>query len=327
MTFAGMSLDAAWSTLSPPSVNELSSLPLDGVLARGPARVALDREGHRHLLVPAGEEQIPSDQRQSVLTVIQRNLRFGPVAESFVDVSCAEAGLAAEFDDLIMDVVESISESEEPARDTVLVIGRWRRMFSSAAGHQLSEEQRVGLAAELSVLKALHEANPSVGAALWTGPDRASHDFELSSRCLEVKAYGGTSDQIQIHGLGQLGTHEERPLFLLLIQVERGDDGLTLAELVDSVRREFEGDPALAAQLAKAGWRAGDSALADVRYQIGSPVVVPVESDVPRLVPSMLSAGAVPVGVSKVRYSVEISELIPHAAELTLELLADGGIE
>jgi hypothetical protein len=322
VTFDGLTLREAWVVLSPPTGGELSGYPLDVEFEGQPVRVALDGEGHRHLLVPAGAEVISGDQKPSVITLTQRDLSFGGVTGSFVDVRCVKGELAAEFDDFIVDVLNSINGSENPAQQTVQVIGRWRQLFKSALARGLSEQERIGLFAELTVLSAIHSLDDAIASEHWTGPDRDKHDFELPARCLEVKAVGISGANVTIHGLDQLDAHDGRDLHLVLVTVEQDPDGHTLAELVDRVRAQLGGDPEFPRKLAKARWNREDHLSQVQSYSVISACALPVDGATPRLVPSSLLGGMPPEGVSAIQYRIALEALLPLCTSPDLHSVA-----
>ena len=308
--------------LGPPQDTELNGYPLDVEFEGEPVRVALDSESHRHLLVPALAERVAGDQKPSVITLTQRDLTFGGIAESFVDVRCMKGELAAEFDDFIVDVLSSIDGSETPAQQTVQVVGRWRQLFKSALARGLSEQQRIGLFAELTILSQVHALNDRITSDHWTGPDRGKHDFELPGCCLEVKAVGVGSDSVTIHGLEQLDEHDSRVLYLVVVTVEQDPDGHSLTELVDRVLSEMGGDPGLARKLAKARWSREDQMSQIQAYSVVSVCALTVDGATPRLVPSSLVAAALPEGVSGIEYRISLDAILPLCTASDLESLA-----
>ena len=315
-------IKAAWATLSPPSEARLSSFPLAISLADHRVRLALDEVGQRHLLVPAGDERVEGDKRLSSLNVSQTTLMFGAEETSFVDVHCREVELNAEFDDLIADVIASVELSATPANETIQAIGRWRRMFRAAASRGLTERERLALFAELSVLESLLESDCSVVIDDWTGPDRDRHDFELGHLCLEVKALGEDSEDVTIHGLEQMDTHDGRPLSLLLLTVVADDGGTTLCELVDRLRDRLGRDTGFDRKLSMVKWNDQDYMLQTQRYCVTLVSVVPVGPLTPRIVPSDLVSGKAPDGVTSLRYKIGIESLLSDATNTSLAFLA-----
>ena len=129
---------------------------------------------------------------------------FGAADEVFVDLSCTEQDLHAEFDDVVTDILESIRGVERPGIAALQAIARWRRLFRARLVRGLSIQAKLGLFAELTMLLALVDADPAFSVDLWRGPLREPHDFEAPGRCLEIKAVTSESDAVVIHGVSQL---------------------------------------------------------------------------------------------------------------------------
>lgn len=311
-------LERAWAVLSPPRGADVVSFPLDVSFDGSPCRVALDAGGARHLLVPVGRETVTADPRPAVLGLTVRRLGFDAVSEAFVDVSCAEAELFPEFDDVVADVLESVRVSDRPAAATIQTVGRWRRLFKSRLMRGLSRQAKLGLFAELCTLAALVDADPDFPVSAWRGPLREPHDFEAPSRCLEIKALGATSDSITVHGIEQLASHGDRDLDLLLLRVVDDPEGRTVDEVIKDVRRKARSTADLQMRLAAAGWAASPGEDTET-FAIEEILRIRINESVPRLVAASLATASLPDGLHDLRYELDLTALLPHAdtAELT----------
>ncbi|MEB3032083.1 PD-(D/E)XK motif protein [[Mycobacterium] nativiensis] len=317
-------LERAWSVLSLPRGGELASFPLDIAFAGVPCRVARDNDRVRHFLVPCVEESPPIDARPAILTSTVRPLAFGSGSATYLDVSCSDASLHPEFNEVISDVLEVIEHSSRPATDATAVIARWRRLFRSRLVRGLSPEAKRGLFAELTVLSALIDADPGFPVERWRGPLREPHDFETPVRCIEVKALAEDSDTFVVHGWEQLAEHGGRTLDLALVTVLPDPDGATLAELVTALRARIDSKGTFASRLLAVGWDQESAADDQDRFSIGAVFVVHVDDAVPRLVPDRLVGGQAPIGVSALRYEVDIAFVVPLAYGTSLAVAARG---
>lgn len=316
----------AWGVLSAPTGDALSSYPVDIFFGGRPVRLAVDRDGHRHVMVPAGSEKVPPDQRQHVLAMKQATYSFESAPTSYLDIVCGDTDLNREFDDVVLDVLDRVEGSSTPASDAAATIGRWRRLFRAGMRRALSEQQRIGLFAELALLKELLAVQEGLSPSVWTGPDRLPHDLELGAACIEVKGLGKSSASITIHGLDQLATHDGSPLQLVLVTVAVDDSGRTTHELVEELKDSFIDGAGFVAQLAKTGWTADDPLSAVTAYVIESIAVVTVDGTTPRLTRESLVSD-LPDGIDDVRYSVSVPELLARSrtttfAELAAEVVA-----
>lgn len=303
--------------LEPPVDRALSSFPLDVKSDDEMCRLAVDRAGSRHLLVPVVENTPTRAQRGSELVVEQRWLVFGAAEHSYLDISCARPDLYREFDKVIVDVVAAVRSLPDPRRATLDTVARWRRLFRLGAARGLSAAERRGLFAELICLRELVQVDARTDIGSWTGPLGLPHDFELRTNCLEVKAAGAGSDEVRIHGLDQLDTHDGKPLHLVVMTLVEDQAGESILELVEDLTRRVD-DPALVrTSLTAVGWTEDDP-FVDERYTLGPVTVVPVTAHVPRLVAEGFIGAAPPDGISRVDYSIDRSALLPHASSASL---------
>ncbi len=182
---------------------------------------------------------------------------------------------------------------------------------------RLSDEEAVGLFGELLVLRWLG-AGLGTGPALqaWQGPDGEEHDFCLSDLDVEVKS---TTSEVRRHWIGsttQLLPTLGRPLCLLSIQLTgAGSGGSSLPELVETVRRVYEGDDLtrLNEILARIGWSDMHAPLYGSRYRLRSaPLTFDVDAAFPAITPARLELAGVPMDrIAAVRYLLDLSGLSP----------------
>lgn len=315
-------LERAWAVLTPPQGDQLSSYPLGISFADRLCRVALDASGARHVLIPVANEAVQADKQPSVLELSVRSLVFDADISTYVDLSCGDRDLFAEFDDVVTDVLEAAQESERPGSAAVRAIRRWRRLFRSHLVRGLSYQARLGLFAELSVLSALLDVDPHLPVDVWRGPLREPHDIEAPRHCLEIKALGDETDAITVHGLSQLDVHDERPLDLVLIEVLEDPAGVTLTDLIEQVRKRVESRTDLRQRLTAAGWSSSPAIVDTQPFVIGEVRSIPVAGAVPRLTAGDLTTGTAPSGVKDLRYSVDVAALVPHASSASLAQIA-----
>lgn len=312
-------LRRGWAVLGPPTDRQLASFPLDTPPSRLNCRLAVDRAGSRHLLVPVAGDQIIPSHRGSALVVEQRWLVFGDIEQFYIDLSCVDPELYREFDELAADVLEALLDEAEPGRAVLGVVSRWRRLFRAALVGGLGEQERRGLFAELACLSALLDVDTSMDVLSWTGPVGRPHDFELPRVCLEVKAIGTTSEWIRVHGLDQLATHGNRPLHLVVLTVVEDRAGRTIDELVRDIEERVLRPDQFRQRLTSAGWVRGSS---NEQYGIGQVTGVEITTAVPRLIPESLVSSKLPEGVGKVEYSVDHQQLLGFATHSSLPGLA-----
>lgn len=300
----------AWAVLVPPRSAELSSFALDPWAGEPGPRAAVDREGRRHLLVPYRDN--PSTlvvEPNSALSTSYRTLAFGSNALDYVDVACQDPSLRREFDQICADILEAFDEDGAScaAARSAQVIGRWRRLLRTVRLRSLSPEQRIGLFAELSVLRAL-ASEGLVDADNWTGPEATPHDFEFGSASIEVKGVGVDADHIVVHGVEQLDELDGKPLHLLVVEVREDDSGERLADVLAEAESGVATPSALRAKVNKLGYSSDDD---ETRFSLGQAYMVPVANGFPRIISSDLVAG-IPDGLSRLSYYLDRAVVIGH---------------
>src|SRR5699024_5195241 len=98
--------------------------------------LAVDELGQRHLLVPQGGVELPSNTR-SPLAVATREFAFdgdgdsGPVQGRYLDIHCQVKTLNGQFDKVIADVIEAVQESRDAAAGAAATVASWRRLFTT----------------------------------------------------------------------------------------------------------------------------------------------------------------------------------------------------
>lgn len=215
----------------------------------------------------------------------------------------------------------------EPAA-VAAVAGRlaaWQRFMERHGPGRLSEEARVGLAAELIFLETVVLARlPATEAVTaWRGPTGAPQDFRFPACLVEVKgSVAATPSSFRVSNLDQLSGDAGLALFLCHQSLSSSGPGArTLPALVADIRAAAAGGGAAAGQLEdllfEAGWL--DAHAPGYSVQLYAPSGLRcfrVEDGFPRLTP-----GGVPPGVSAAVYSVLLSACTPF--ETTLAACAD----
>jgi hypothetical protein len=314
-------LHRGWAVLVPPTDHrQYMSFSLDVHSGTANCRLAVDRQGARHVLVPVEHDETLGTQPGSALTIEQRRLVFGGDEHAYVDVGCLRSDLYYEFDSVVADIVDAVRDAADARRATLEVVARWRRLFRTAAVKGMDLGARRGLFAELCCFQRFATGWPDLGIDSWRGPLREPHDFELPSACVEVKATGAISESIRIHGLEQLDLHGGRPLYLGVLTVAEDPDGRSIPDLVEELVSVTNDRAGLAGRLAAAGW-SNDDPSRDTRYSLGPLSVVPVTAEVPRIVKSSLVAGSPAEGVTRVEYSIDRDALASHVVGASLDQL------
>jgi hypothetical protein len=325
-------LEESWRGLlaAPVSADHrLRTARLPVTTARGPVLAAVDREGHRHLLVPvAGNQHVREIRDGQVLRLRKRPLEDADVYQHYADLACLRHDLDDVFTLLGEDVLRETARLGEDERSTATprplkvlhrVLDRWRTLFRTS-GTPLGPEQLAGLYGELHLLLRLLAENPSAHR-MWTGPTGRPHDFTSGTEAVEVKTAVGDALRIRVHGLRQLEPPAGGSLQLACLRVERvpeGGNGASVVDLVEQALRLSDDESALLGLLAEVGYHTVDAE----RYRATHFLVrderwYAVGAGFPRITAADLAAAKVPGNVTDVEYTVDLTVPKPDPLPMT----------
>ncbi len=204
----------------------------------------------------------------------------------------------------------------EPGADTSrllrVFLGRVRawQEFMRKGAQVLRPEEEVGLVGELTMLAAIIEAGvpPALAIESWVGPLDGVQDFELGTGAIEVKAtLTQAGFPARIGSLGQLDDSVRQPIFVAGVRLHQTASGQTLPELVSTLRVSIAGDEEarrlLAERVLVAGYFDAHADRYPRRFDLAGIRVIEVTPGFPRLTP-----GAVPTGVLKVMYDIDLDK-------------------
>jgi Putative PD-(D/E)XK family member, (DUF4420) len=305
-------LRISWAALAAGPGSEgghVATLALEEMIGDLPILLGADIDGDRHLLVPTPEGRVAEDAGSGAVQI--RELELGvPISIRYTDVVCGARVLADVFDDLILAILRKIEAgSIDPSDACAEVLGQWRALLRPPPQEALSINQMAGLAAELQIAIDILRRDPDRRLDLWRGPSSSRHDFRRGPDAIEVKATVTQGEpKAEIHGLEQLDPPANGTLHLVWVRLEQVPEGtITVAALVENLRRLLGGSPALYTRLAEAGWRP-ESAAENVAFEYRERQVHRVDGDFPRLTPAMLQGGHPPLGVRNVRYDIVLDQ-------------------
>lgn len=278
---------------------------------RGNLAAAVDHEGHRHLLVPIASSQVVRRGLDGPALVLKkRPLEGKDTYQVYADLGCLRADLNDLFRMVCADVLTATRAlSDNPLKALYRVLDRWKALFQTV-GAPLGPEQIAGLFGELLILVQLLQRDSSAHR-LWSGPDGCPHDFTGGGCAVEVKSSTAADGrQARIHGLEQLGMPVDGALLLVWLRLKRvgTDDGYGLIELVEQALNLCDDESALMTLLSAVGYRAADTDFyREVRFSVAEERWYAVDGAFPKLTKANLIAPGVPVGVSDVNYTIDLS--------------------
>lgn len=210
--------------------------------------------------------------------------------------SCDEL-LFREFYDFCCEVVDEVQVNGiNPNSAVDAEWGAWVRLLDREA--ILSREKQIGLIGEIWLFENICSRIGFLrGLDAWHNENIAEHDFCLTKIDIEVKT---TTNEMRIHQIGsmtQLQPSNDRPLYLLSIQLtpcaKSANGAMSLSSVVNSMR-DLTPTPELELQflerLGLAGWRDEHSRQYNQTYLLRTePVLILVDSACPRITSSELT--------------------------------------
>lgn len=288
---------------------EVPSL-LSGIEAdAGPVRFALGGNGEGRLLVPIGpSERVPAIADTPALGIVDEHYSFGRTSWRFLDLTCRAPELDRVFGEVADEIVSRIASGHGAIRACTSTLSEFR-MLLIPKNSSVAAERLVGLVGELLLLEELLEIASSA-ADLWRGPLGDRHDFRGGSLAIEVKTTSRAANQVlHVTSIDQLLEPAGGELHLVHYTLEEVAGGsLSLGSLFTSVAGKSGNPMRIRDLLSRMDC---PDPLAEewnvTRFQLEARRCYRVDSTFPRLVPESLAAGALPPGVSKMHYDVDLS--------------------
>jgi len=163
--------------------------------------------------------------------------------EHFVKIELVNSDFENIFDDLILSLAKQLSAvSNEDSHIDVLTAAyaNWTQFFDSMPSSRLNASEVQGLFGELWQLnqtldKQANSANVDTLLKSWRGPYKKGHDFIFEAEDIEVKTVIKNAKVVQIGTEVQLELDQNKHLELLILTVEKTDEGMTLKQLSASI--------------------------------------------------------------------------------------------
>lgn len=289
--------------------DELPSL-LSGVDAdAGPVRFALGRHGEGRLLVPIGQsERVPTIAETPTLRIVDEHYSFGRSAWRFLDLTCLVPELDRVFGEVADEIVSRIASGHGAIRACTSTLGEFRMLLVPKCT-SVPAERLVGLIGELLLLEELLDIEPSA-TELWRGPLGERHDFRGGALAAEVKTTSRAANQVlHVTSIDQLLEPADGELRIVRYTLEETAGGsLSLGSLFTRIVGKSGNSLRIRDLLAR--MECPDPLAKEwngVRFQLEDSQSYRIDAAFPRVVPVSLSAGALPFGVSKVRYDVDLA--------------------
>ena len=300
----------------------IPSFPLDTATVHGKLRLALGENGLARLLIPVDvRERLPEGLRTRGLQAGTVVLSVSGKATKFIDLLCMEEPLDQVFKELAADVVRRVSEGHGAMSAVSEAIHDFRRLLLQVRSGDVSREEVIGLLGELYMLDRLLERSTATLPA-WVGWSGARHDFVNGAFSAEIKTMMRAHEPIvTINALDQLEIPLNGSLMLAHLIVEENADGdLSVPELVKNCLAKVDDADLFEERLASDGYDVNEpGGWSRFRFSMNEWNCYSVVEGFPRIVSSLFKDGRVPIGVSHIRYRLNLNNassfLIDQAQE------------
>lgn len=295
-----------------PTGPDLAVIPIASVSG---AYAGIDELARQHLLlaVPA-DSSIPAE--IATLTIGTRVLVIGGVETNFLDVTCLSDGLAEVFDHFVAAVLErQITTGENAVVAVSTVLERWRE-FLIAGTEAPGLGKLSSMFGELLVVLDAVRGSGLAEISIWVGPSKGRHDFRGGATAIEVKTTRShTSHRVTIHGEDQLVAPEGGELFLHFVRLEQvPGSGRTVSSLVDELLTLGVPAEQLFDALSAGGVPVAQlAASSDIAFDVRERLTLPVNDQMPKVVPSSFASGRRPKGVIDISYVIDLDQCIDSA--------------
>lgn len=323
-----------WSLIPPPApdgsieVRELETSADE----TASARLAIDQQGQRHLLIPAPSgARLLEDRRSSGVHLLAAEWGDENTRRHFVDLVCLKPHLNGLFDLIIFEVVSALEGSHGQAdRVCIAVLNQWRELLSRDSSPVPERSAVIGLFGELLILRRLAHFNPLV-LPIWTGPDGGRFDFYAGRQALEVKTtLRRQGIVLTFHGHYQLEIPQGGSLHVAVLLIEETPvGGENLRSLVDAISNAGVSRVDIYRKLTRLGFTPDIlSLLDDQRFKLSERRVYRVDDGFPRITAASFVGAGLPRGVTSISYTIDLSvpppnPLIEADAEAVIAALAE----
>jgi hypothetical protein len=261
------------------------------------------------VLIPLASEDTFEECGEARVSLRRRSFDLGDGLHDYAELVCHDEPLEPIFAQVCLDVINFAAGSGTPGKAARERFDRWRLMMAMRRSSKLSQSALIGLFGELTTLKAIVASAVVPSTDFWTGPERALHDFVLGEYAIEVKSTVSRNEiLIEIHGAHQLDSSNLKVLWLTVHQLQRSGVGLTIDELLEEIVALGVDRIALYEKCSHVGyeWVESDKYFND-RFIVWNTNWYHVNHDFPKITPTSFQSDEIPAGVTRLRYSVDLT--------------------
>lgn len=180
----------------------------------------------------------------------------------------------------------------------------WWRSWKEMLGNKNIDPRIYDVLGELIVLKTMIPLGEDIS---WNGPDHASYDIEMESKFVEVKStIARDKREVTISSHFQLQP-ENKPLHLVLCQFEPSFlTGVSIDSVIDDISKLGYNTFFIEKKLQEMGFENGMSSRKKT-FILHDLLDYEIDDDFPRITTESFKGGVLPVGITKITYTVDLS--------------------
>jgi len=246
----------------------------------------------RILFVSLPEDEIGLDilwQSEGISCYLSKNLIMG---DKKIVVECSNADYFEIFNRLIAEIVSDCILSGLE----IINLFRFEKIFWSTIPNPMTEEQAVGLFGELYLMTEWFSDSiiEIIENGYWTGPNRASKDYNFSNFQIEVKTSMSITSprKHKISSLNQLQTDGAPLMLYSLVAIPELNGEFSLCDLVETIREKLSSRSNgikiyFLKLLEKNNFKLGHPEMENYRYSLplGNGKFYSISGHFPRLIP------------------------------------------
>lgn len=255
---------------------------------------------------PGGTAPLPKPGCGRILVRREQLMQEGESPQDYIRIECLDTGLRQPFAVLASQVVNHLISGATPSRACMDAVLEFRRLLSRHGGVMPSDDEILGLAGELLLIRALVMTAPHLWRG-WNGPLGSSRDYSWGTTDIEAKASRLSGDsRLTVNGLDQLEPEEARNLFIHHSVLSDNPIGtIVIPQMADEIRSMISDPEAFDERLASAGYLSEQRDLwLEHRFTLHETTYYKVTEDFPRIRRSDFPEGTLPPGVSRLRYDI-----------------------
>jgi hypothetical protein len=208
------------------------------------------------------------------------------------------------------EIISAVDNGEESSVATQRILEKWHYFLSKPRSNKLSDEEITGMYGELLVLEWLLDQGKSETDLIkgWSGPSKNPRDFEFNNYWIEVKSTKRRDNQVDIHGIEQLESPADKPLYVWLNVLIPAQNMRSLVELITEIENKLTSVINVSRYRDKVHEYGYDAAFAGLyineRFELARSSVFHVDNDFPRITRQMIS---LPARVVTLGYTIDLN--------------------